>query len=113
MTKPAGWGRVPARRAENRENWPFSNSAPPRGPLEEMSANDSVFGLGGGVITRDLVRGERIAAEMIESGCLFVNDAVRSDPRLPFGGVKESGYVRELSSYGIKEFVNIKTVVIA
>jgi succinate-semialdehyde dehydrogenase / glutarate-semialdehyde dehydrogenase len=77
------------------------------------TANDSVFGLGGGVITRDLARGERIAAEMIESGCLFVNDAVRSDPRLPFGGVKESGYGRELSSYGIKEFVNVKTVVIA
>jgi succinate-semialdehyde dehydrogenase/glutarate-semialdehyde dehydrogenase len=77
------------------------------------TANDSVFGLGGGVITRDLARGERIAAEMIESGCVFVNDPVRSDPRLPFGGVKESGYGRELSSYGIKEFVNIKTVVIA
>src|ERR1700682_5672795 len=77
------------------------------------TANDSVFGLGGGVITRDLPRGERIAAEMIESGCVFVNDAVRSDARLPFGGVKESGYGRELSSYGIKEFVNIKTVVIA
>jgi succinate-semialdehyde dehydrogenase / glutarate-semialdehyde dehydrogenase len=77
------------------------------------TANDSVFGLGGGVITRDLARGERIAGEMIESGCVFVNDAVRSDPRLPFGGVKESGYGRELSSYGIKEFVNIKTVVIA
>jgi succinate-semialdehyde dehydrogenase/glutarate-semialdehyde dehydrogenase len=76
-------------------------------------ANESVFGLGGGVITRDLERGERIAAELIESGCVFVNDAVRSDPRLPFGGVKESGYGRELSAYGIKEFVNIKTVLVA
>lgn len=76
-------------------------------------ANDTVFGLGGGVITRDLVRGERIAIDRIESGSVFVNDAVRSDPRLPFGGVKESGYGRELSSYGIKEFVNIKTVVVA
>jgi succinate-semialdehyde dehydrogenase / glutarate-semialdehyde dehydrogenase len=76
------------------------------------TANDSVFGLGGGVITRDIARGERIAAE-IESGNVFVNDSVRSDPRLPFGGVKESGYGRELSHYGIKEFVNIKTIVVA
>jgi succinate-semialdehyde dehydrogenase/glutarate-semialdehyde dehydrogenase len=76
-------------------------------------ANDTVFGLGGGVIIRDLARGERIAAERIESGSVFVNDAVRSDPRLPFGGVKESGYGRELSFYDIKEFVNIKSVVVA
>ena len=58
------------------------------------TANESAFGLGGGIITRDLARGERIAAERIESGCVFVNEAVRSDPRLPFGGVKESGYGR-------------------
>jgi succinate-semialdehyde dehydrogenase/glutarate-semialdehyde dehydrogenase len=77
------------------------------------TANDSSFGLGGAVITRDLARGERIAAEMIESGCVFVNDNVRSDPRLPFGGIKESGYGRELSAYGIKEFVNIKSVYVA
>ena len=77
------------------------------------TANDSVFGLGGCILTRDLVRGERIAAEMIESGCVFVNEAVRSDPRLPFGGIKESGYGRELSAYGIKEFVNVKTVYVA
>jgi succinate-semialdehyde dehydrogenase/glutarate-semialdehyde dehydrogenase len=76
-------------------------------------ANHSSFGLGAAVMTRDAVRGERIAAELIESGCVFVNDAVRSDPRLPFGGIKESGYGRELSSYGIKEFVNIKTVCVA
>jgi len=76
-------------------------------------ANDSAFGLGAAVITRDRARGERIAAEAIESGCVFVNDAVRSDPRLPFGGVKDSGYGRELSGYGIREFVNIKTVVVA
>ena len=76
-------------------------------------ANDSVFGLGAGVFTRDRARGEHIAAELIESGSVFVNEAVRSDPRLPFGGVKESGYGRELSVYGIKEFVNIKTVCVA
>jgi succinate-semialdehyde dehydrogenase/glutarate-semialdehyde dehydrogenase len=76
-------------------------------------ANDSVFGLGGGVITRDRARGQRIAAELIESGSVFVNEHVRSDPRLPFGGIKESGYGRELSTYGIKEFVNIKTVYVA
>jgi succinate-semialdehyde dehydrogenase/glutarate-semialdehyde dehydrogenase len=73
-------------------------------------ANDSPYGLGGAVITGDVARGERIAAERLECGCAFVNDNVRSDPRLPFGGVKESGYGRELSGYGIKEFVNIKSV---
>jgi succinate-semialdehyde dehydrogenase/glutarate-semialdehyde dehydrogenase len=77
------------------------------------SANDSCFGLGGAVITQDVARGERIAAELIDSGCVFVNDNVKSDPRLPFGGVKESGYGRELSAYGIKEFVNIKSVSVA
>jgi succinate-semialdehyde dehydrogenase / glutarate-semialdehyde dehydrogenase len=75
-------------------------------------ANDTPFGLGGAVITRDLARGERIAEFEIESGMVFVNDNVRSDPRVPFGGIKESGYGRELSSYGIKEFVNIKTVMV-
>jgi succinate-semialdehyde dehydrogenase/glutarate-semialdehyde dehydrogenase len=73
-------------------------------------ANDSVFGLGAAVFTRDITRGERIAAEALEAGCCFVNALVKSDPRLPFGGIKESGYGRELSHYGIKEFVNIKTV---
>jgi succinate-semialdehyde dehydrogenase/glutarate-semialdehyde dehydrogenase len=73
-------------------------------------ANDSVFGLGAAVFTQDLAKGERIAATELEAGCCFVNTLVKSDPRLPFGGIKESGYGRELSSYGIKEFVNIKTV---
>lgn len=75
-------------------------------------ANDSVFGLGAAVFTQDLEKGERIAATALEAGCCFVNAFVKSDPRLPFGGVKESGYGRELSHYGIKEFVNIKTVYI-
>ncbi len=73
-------------------------------------ANDSRFGLGAAIFTRDVAKGERIAANEIEAGCCFVNAVVRSDPRLPFGGVKDSGYGRELSHYGIKEFVNIKTV---
>src|SRR6266436_5217060 len=73
-------------------------------------ANDSVFGLGAAVFTQDLAKGERIAAHELAAGCCFVNALVKSDPRLPFGGIKESGYGRELSSYGIKEFVNIKTV---
>jgi succinate-semialdehyde dehydrogenase/glutarate-semialdehyde dehydrogenase len=76
-------------------------------------ANDSEFGLGGGVFTRDLALGERIAADRIEAGSVFVNATVASDPKLPFGGVKDSGYGRELSSFGIREFVNIKTVVVA
>lgn len=75
-------------------------------------ANRSCFGLGAAVFTRDRARGERIAANELEAGCCFVNDLVRSDPRLPFGGIKESGYGRELSHFGIREFVNIKTVYI-
>jgi len=73
-------------------------------------ANDSCFGLGAAVFTADIERGRRIAETALEAGSCFVNAFVRSDPRLPFGGIKESGYGRELSHYGIKEFVNIKTV---
>jgi len=73
-------------------------------------ANDSVFGLGAAVFTRDVERGEQIAAHELEAGACFVNTFVRSDPRLPFGGIKESGYGRELSYFGIREFVNIKAV---
>jgi len=62
------------------------------------------------VFTGDSARGDRIAKQELEAGCCFVNEFVRSDARLPFGGIKESGYGRELSSYGIREFVNIKTV---
>jgi acyl-CoA reductase-like NAD-dependent aldehyde dehydrogenase len=73
-------------------------------------ANDSSFGLGAAIFTEDISCGERIATYELEAGCCFVNDFVKSDPRLPFGGIKSSGYGRELSHYGIKEFVNIKTV---
>jgi succinate-semialdehyde dehydrogenase/glutarate-semialdehyde dehydrogenase len=73
-------------------------------------ANDSDFGLGAAVFTRDLARGEQIAARRLEAGCCFVNAFVKSDPRLPFGGIKQSGYGRELGRCGIREFVNVKTV---
>uniref|UniRef100_A0A7V3E6E4 NAD-dependent succinate-semialdehyde dehydrogenase n=1 Tax=Ignavibacterium album TaxID=591197 RepID=A0A7V3E6E4_9BACT len=75
-------------------------------------ANQTVFGLGASVFTRDIRRGEKIAKEKLNAGSCFVNQLVRSDPRLPFGGIKESGYGRELSVFGIREFVNIKTVVV-
>jgi succinate-semialdehyde dehydrogenase/glutarate-semialdehyde dehydrogenase len=73
-------------------------------------ANDSPFGLGSGVLTSNLARGERIAAEELEAGTSFVNENVRSDPRMPFGGVKESGFGREGGEMGIREFVNVKSV---
>lgn len=75
-------------------------------------ANNTNFGLGAAVFTRDLARGERIAVQELDAGLCFVNTQVKSDPRLPFGGIKDSGYGRELSYFGIREFVNIKTVVI-
>ncbi len=71
----------------------------------------SRYGLGASVWTKDIERGERIARQ-IESGSVFVNSLMRSDQRLPFGGVKKSGYGRELSEFGIKEFVNIKNIYI-
>ncbi len=75
-----------------------------------LLANQSQFGLGGGVFTQDLQRGEHIARFDIETGTCFVNQFVSSDPRLPFGGIKKSGFGRELSRQGILEFVNVKTI---
>jgi len=72
-------------------------------------ANESRYGLAASVWTSDIEKGERMARE-INSGAVFINALVKSDPRYPFGGVKKSGYGRELSSFGIKEFMNIKTV---
>ncbi|MGE5607769.1 MAG: NAD-dependent succinate-semialdehyde dehydrogenase [Bacillota bacterium] len=81
-----------------------------RGPDQAVTlANRSRYGLGASIWTNDILLAERMAAQ-IEAGSVFVNGAVKSDPRLPFGGVKESGYGRELSEVGIREFVNIKTV---
>lgn len=73
-------------------------------------ANDTNYGLGAAVFSKDVDRAEKIAAKNLNAGCCFVNSLVKSDPRLPFGGIKDSGYGRELSLFGIREFVNIKTV---
>lgn len=76
-------------------------------------ANDTAFGLGAAVFTSDSARGQKIAEDSLQAGACFVNALVKSDPRLPFGGIKDSGYGRELSQLGIREFVNAKTVYVA
>ena len=76
-----------------------------------MEANNSEFGLGASIWTNDIERGIRLARQ-VESGIVSVNEMVKSDPRLPFGGIKKSGIGRELSEFGIKEFVNIKSIVV-
>jgi len=73
-------------------------------------ANDTDYGLGAAIFSEDVDHAEEIAANELQAGCCFINEFVKSDPRLPFGGIKESGFGRELSHFGIKEFVNIKTV---
>jgi succinate-semialdehyde dehydrogenase/glutarate-semialdehyde dehydrogenase len=92
---------------------PVAAIVPARDEAEAVRlANATSFGLGAAVFTRNLERGERIAVRELEAGNAVVNTFVKSDPRLPFGGINDSGYGRELSSFGIREFVNIKSVVV-
>lgn len=73
-------------------------------------ANDSEYGLGGAIISKNIALAEKLAVEELQAGSCFINDFVHSDQRLPFGGIKNSGYGREIGSFGIKEFVNVKTI---
>ncbi len=75
-------------------------------------ANDSTYGLGAGIFTQDIARGEKIAAEKIQAGSCVINTFLASDPKLPFGGIKHSGYGRELSAEGARSFVNVKTIIV-
>ncbi len=89
---------------------PVSVVIPAKDPRDAIRiANDSIYGLGASLWTQDIALAEKLAAQL-EAGAVFINGMTKSDPRLPFGGSKQSGYGRELSNYGIKEFTNIKTV---
>lgn len=92
---------------------PLATIVPARDDTEAIAlANHSRYGLGAAIFTQDAERAERIATQL-EAGSVFINAFVRSDPRLPFGGIKQSGWGRELSVFGLREFVNVKTVVVA
>lgn len=105
-------GVRPGMAAYNEELFgPVASVIPARDEADALRiANDTRFGLGASVYTADAAQGERIARDVLEAGNCFVNGIVKSDPRLPFGGIKESGYGRELSPLGILEFTNAKTV---
>jgi succinate-semialdehyde dehydrogenase/glutarate-semialdehyde dehydrogenase len=75
-------------------------------------ANATSFGLGAAIFTTNIAKAKQLAENEIEAGCCFVNDFVKSDPRLPFGGIKESGFGRELAQFGMMEFLNVKTIYI-
>lgn len=90
---------------------PVAAVVPVRDEAEAVRvANDSAYGLGAAIFTRDRAKARRLAPQL-EAGCVFVNDFVRSSPELPFGGVKESGYGRELGAWGVRSFANVKVVV--
>lgn len=92
---------------------PMAAIVPARDDDEAIAlANHSAYGLGAAIFTHDAERAERIAIQL-EAGSVFINAFVRSDPRLPFGGIKQSGWGRELAIFGLREFVNIKTIVLA
>ena len=74
-------------------------------------ASETRFGLGAAIFSANVAKAQRIAIEDIEAGCVAINDFVRSDPRVPFGGIKDSGYGRELGKLGIHEFINSKSIV--
>ncbi|TVP76667.1 MAG: NAD-dependent succinate-semialdehyde dehydrogenase [Gemmatimonadales bacterium] len=118
-----GWYYPPTVLADVRKGMPAADeelfgpvaAILPVGSTEEavQVANDSPWGLGAAVFTADQALGERLAREELEAGIVSVNESVASDPRLPFGGVKDSGYGRELGRAGILEFVNVKTLRVA